>query len=129
MGVLPRQVLVVDDDPFMRRLLTLQLQQLGCTTVQVADGGTHALTWLDATAEPPEAIVLDLHMPGLDGLAVVAGLADRRFSGTVLLISGEDEAALQAALEQARAMLPTVRAALRKPAKPEALAAALQAPT
>lgn len=125
MGRALDRVLVVDDDPFMRRLLGVQLRQIGCHEVHAVEGGSQALDWLAEAPAPPDAIVLDLHMPGLDGLAVVAQLAQRRFGGAVLLLSGDDDAALQAAVAQARALLPGVRAALRKPVPPQALAAAL----
>src|SRR5215218_6839423 len=62
------RVLVVDDEPQMRRALRSALTTYGFE-VSLADGGAAALetiaTWL------PDAIVLDLVMPEVDGLSVL----------------------------------------------------------
>ncbi|BCJ45716.1 hypothetical protein GCM10010168_58640 [Actinoplanes ianthinogenes] len=60
-------VLVVDDDENVRDLATFRLQMAGYHTVTAADGCT-ALTLVAATR--PDLVVLDIAMPGLDGLSV-----------------------------------------------------------
>lgn len=45
----------------------------------------------------PPAIVLDLQMPDMDGIEVLRQLAELRFAGGILLLSGEDERVLQEA--------------------------------
>lgn len=62
--------LVVDDDAAIRTMYARSLASLG--TVEQAEGGRHALQLLGATRY--EAIVLDLHMPGVDGFAVLETL-------------------------------------------------------
>ena len=65
-------VLVVDDDPVQRRLLDAMLKRLGYD-VLVAEGGAEALRLLTGTeGQGVDAIVLDLVMPELDGMAVLA---------------------------------------------------------
>src|SRR5438105_3184880 len=60
-------VLVVDDDPSVRRLLELAFRLEGFTVMSAADGGAA----LDcARTHHPGAIVLDAVMPGLDGIEV-----------------------------------------------------------
>ncbi len=70
-------VLVVDDDPVQRRLLEAALTRLGHTPICL-EGGEEALAFLAAPdAAGISAILLDLIMPDLDGMAVLAALKDR----------------------------------------------------
>jgi len=70
-------VLIVDDDPVQRRLLDAMLKRFGYD-VASADNGEAALTLLGAPeGERFSAIVLDLNMPGLDGMGVLAALRER----------------------------------------------------
>jgi CheY-like chemotaxis protein len=64
-------LLVVDDDAALRVMYSRSLASLG--TVEQADGGRQALQLLDAHRYA--AIVLDLHMPGVDGFAVLEVIA------------------------------------------------------
>ncbi len=61
------QVLVVDDDQTLRDVLSGYLERAGHET-RVASDGTGALAAVSAS--PPELMVLDLMLPGLDGLEV-----------------------------------------------------------
>ena len=64
-------VLVVDDDPALVRALTINLRARGYE-VHAAATGAGALRM--AAAHPPDAVVLDLGLPDLDGTEVIAGL-------------------------------------------------------
>jgi two-component system KDP operon response regulator KdpE len=64
-------VLVVDDDPALVRALTINLRARGYD-VHAAATGAGALRM--AAAHPPDAVVLDLGLPDLDGTEVIAGL-------------------------------------------------------
>ena len=77
------RVLVVDDDPQLRRALRITLRAAGFEVVTAADGRT-ALD--EATGAPPDVVVLDLGLPDLDGTAVLAGLRPW-FTGPVLVLS------------------------------------------
>lgn len=61
-----RKILVVDDDPSIREILSIQLTRLGFT-VATADDGHEAVAAFKAGA--PDVILMDLMMPRLDGLA------------------------------------------------------------
>lgn len=62
-------VLIVDDDGPFRETLRLALEERGYTAVPVTDGST-ALELLRAI-DQPHVVLLDLHMPGLDGMGVL----------------------------------------------------------
>lgn len=64
-------LLVVDDDAAIRTMYSRSLASLG--KVDQADGGRAAIQLLDVRRY--EAIILDLHMPGVDGFAVLETLA------------------------------------------------------
>jgi DNA-binding NtrC family response regulator len=70
------RILVVDDDPVQRRLLDNMVRRMGYEPL-VADGGEAALRMLTGS-EPSriDAVVLDLVMPDLDGLGVLAKLRE-----------------------------------------------------
>jgi signal transduction histidine kinase/DNA-binding response OmpR family regulator len=68
-----RSVLIVDDDEGVRRLLAYELQPLGVEVLEAADGRSAIEI---ATAETPDAILLDVLMPGLDGWATLRSLKE-----------------------------------------------------
>ena len=68
-----KRVLVVDDSPLIREVAKLALGGAGWETV-TAESGEEALT--KAAERPPDAILLDMVMPGMDGPAVLAALRE-----------------------------------------------------
>ncbi|MBI4275547.1 MAG: sigma-54-dependent Fis family transcriptional regulator [Rhizobiales bacterium] len=69
-------VLIVDDDPVQRRLLENMVRKFGYNAV-IAEGGDRALAILSSNdSRPIDCIVLDLVMPDLDGLGLLARLRD-----------------------------------------------------
>ena len=67
------EVLVAEDNVVNQRLIRLMLENFGCT-VSVVENGRAALTALAATPRPPDLVLLDMHMPELDGLDVLRAL-------------------------------------------------------
>jgi len=67
----PRSVLVVDDEPDVRTTVSEALANAGWTT-RMAASGPIALEM--AATERPDLILLDLHMPGMDGFEVITRL-------------------------------------------------------
>jgi DNA-binding response OmpR family regulator len=63
----PSRILVVDDDPTVSEVVALYLARDGYTVETVADG---RIALDRALAEPPDLVVLDLMLPGIDGLEV-----------------------------------------------------------
>ncbi len=77
-------VLVVDDDPTVREVVATYLQQAGLDVIEAGDG-VSALE-LDA-AHDPQLVVLDLMLPGLDGLEVFRRLRARRGGLPVVMLT------------------------------------------
>ncbi|CAG6396869.1 Response regulator MprA [Actinacidiphila cocklensis] len=94
------RVLVVDDDAAIRRSLGRALRLRGFT-VGEADGGAAALEQLAAAA--PDVLVLDVSMPGIDGIEVCRTLRATGSDLPVLVLSALDEVADRVAGLQAGA--------------------------
>jgi two-component system, OmpR family, response regulator MprA len=84
------RILVVDDDPSVLRMLTRSLAAEGHEVEAVADGGA-ALAAAERRA--PEAVVLDVAMPDLDGLAVCRRLRAGGLTAPVVLLTARDTVA------------------------------------
>ena len=84
------RILVVDDDPAVLRMLVRTLAAEGHDVESAPDGG-RALAAVERRA--PEAVVLDVAMPDLDGLAVCRRLRTGGFTAPVLLLTARDAVA------------------------------------
>src|SRR4051794_11393726 len=80
-------LLLVDDDPPIRRMLERTLGAEGYEIVSAADGGA-ALAAVERSV--PDAIVLDVSMPGVDGLAVTRRLRAKGLRVPILLLTARD---------------------------------------
>lgn len=69
-------VLVVEDHPFQRRTALALLRRLGVGTLAEASDGNAALELL-AGGAPPDVIICDIHMPGMDGVEFIRQVAQR----------------------------------------------------
>lgn len=83
-------VLVVDDDAPVRRMLTRTLSAEGWEVRAAADGGA-ALAAVEQSV--PDAVVLDVAMPGMDGLAVARRLRGKGLATPILLLTARDAVA------------------------------------
>jgi two-component system, OmpR family, response regulator MprA len=81
------RVLVVDDDPPLRRMLARTLAAEGYEVTVAGDGGA-ALVEAERTA--PDVIVLDVAMPGLDGLSVARRLRSKGLPTPILMLTARD---------------------------------------
>ena len=81
------RVLVVDDDAALLRMVKLMLREDGYD-VMTASNGEEGL--VEALARHPEAIILDLEMPRMDGWTFYRELRARRVDAPVLILSAYD---------------------------------------
>jgi two-component system, OmpR family, response regulator MprA len=81
------RVLIVDDDAGVRRMLARTLEAEGYGVSLAADGGS-ALVEIERSA--PDLIVLDVGMPGMDGLGVTRRLRGKGDALPVLLLTARD---------------------------------------
>jgi two-component system chemotaxis response regulator CheB len=81
----PSRILVADDSTFMRRLLTQALRDAGFEVVGEAADGDEALSLYRELR--PDAMTLDLAMPGMDGIGVLRALRGERSSLPVVVVS------------------------------------------
>src|ERR1700736_2295418 len=81
-------VLVVDDEPKIRAIVRHNLQADGFTVTEQADGPGALRAALD---ESPDLIVLDLMLPGLDGIEVLRRLRQTSQVPVILLTARDEE--------------------------------------
>jgi DNA-binding response OmpR family regulator len=122
----PARVLVVEDETNIRELVCLHLRHEGYTCDAVDDGRTALAR---AQAEPYDLLVLDLMLPGLDGLSLCRAVRNGRFNADVpilMLTAKREEAEKVVGLESGaddyltkpfgvRELVARVRALLRRP--------------
>jgi len=83
-------VLIVDDDPALLQALPQALRlRMGGVTVETAESAAAALERI--AVQDYDAIVTDIKMPGMDGLALLAEIRTRRPDTPTLIITGHGE--------------------------------------
>jgi DNA-binding NarL/FixJ family response regulator len=88
MTAVPQTVLIVDDHPGFRAAARALLQADGFTVVGEAGDGADALDAVVALR--PDIVLLDVGLPGPDGIEVAAELTRRHCSAAIVLISSRD---------------------------------------
>ena len=121
MSAAPLKVLVVDDEPPIRKLLRMGLETQGYQTMDASN----AKTALELMSDKPDLVILDLGLPDMQGLELLRQIrAAREDLPVVVLSSRGDEVAKVAALDQGaddyvtkpfgmEELLARIRAALR----------------
>lgn len=112
----PRRLLLVDDDPGIREVARTVLEMVGGYVVETAASGLEGIE--KARSSPPDAIVLDVMMPGLDGPATFALLQEHPETREVpvILLTAKTQAA-----DRSRFASIGVAGMLAKPFDPMAL--------
>lgn len=90
-------ILVCDDSPDIRQLLSVVLERSGADVI-LAASGEDALASL--TARRPDAVLLDLDLPGMSGLAVAEHLRAAAYDGPVIAVTGGGDDLTPASLRE-----------------------------
>lgn len=120
------KILVIDDEPFMCRLLLRQLAQLDYHEVEAFQSAPEALAFLHTDPAAVDVVFCDLQMPGMDGVEFVRQLVQLQFPGGLVLVSGEDWRIISTAEKLASRHHLKVMGGLQKPVAPAALAEIMQ---
>jgi CheY-like chemotaxis protein len=109
--------LIVDDDGFIREIARLSLELMAGWAVSVAESGSDGIEQAKVLA--PDVILLDLMMPGIDGVETLRGLADDPATRNipVIFLTAKTEPCEQQRLDDAGA-----RGLITKPFDPLSLA-------
>jgi DNA-binding response OmpR family regulator len=86
--VRPPEVLVVDDEPMVREVVSRYLRRDGLDVHELGDGDA-AIQWLDS--HRPDLVVLDVMLPGTDGLSVLRRLRAVSAVPVIMLTARTDE--------------------------------------
>lgn len=112
-----RRIAVVDDDHSVRKALKRFLRSFDLEAETYGSAGE----FLDAAHQSiPDCLVLDLHMPGMNGLELQQRLTETGVSLPVVIITGHDEPGMRA-----RCLAAGASSYLRKPLDDQALLQAI----
>ncbi|HLG08444.1 MAG TPA: response regulator transcription factor [Gaiellaceae bacterium] len=82
------RILIVDDHPLTRDALSALLAQQGFDVVGEAEDGEHAV--IEADALQPDLVLLDLTMPGMDGLTALPRIREQAPACEVVVLTASD---------------------------------------
>ena len=109
------QVMVVEDHGFQRRMALRLLAELGVETSFEAADGAAGLALLQQLPHPPDVVLVDLDMPGMDGVEFIGHVAQDRLARAVALVSALDPALLNTVQTMGRAYGLRVLGSIEKP--------------
>ncbi len=82
------KILVVDDEEALVRLITYNLNKEGFMTIAAHDGNE---AWRLITEEKPDLIILDLMLPGRDGLEICRELRQAKILTPIIMLTARDD--------------------------------------
>ncbi len=116
------KVLLVDDDSFQIKLISAILQGLGVSDITASTSGEQALQQLSGK-HSFNLMLLDLHMPGMDGFKFMESLATVGYAGALIIVSGQSDDVMHAASLVAKLRRFTLLGTVPKPVGRAALSA------
>jgi len=117
------KVLLVDDDSFQLELISEVLKSLGITDITLASSGAQALQAMAGRPQPFHLLVMDLHMPGMDGFQFMESVAKTGYQGALIIVSGQSADVMRAASLVAELRRFTLLGSVPKPVGRSALSA------
>ena len=118
-------VLVLEDHGFQRRMALRMLRELDVARIDEAADGASALALLEQLSTPPDLVLVDLDMPGMDGIEFIGHVAARHLARSIALVSAMDPALINSVQTVARAYGLRVLGSIEKPLTNEKLESTL----
>ena len=112
------RLLLVDDEPALADFIANAARECGFEPIVTADDEQFREHFL---GERPDMVVLDLGMPGMDGVELLRFLAAEDYRSPVLIVSGFDRRVLESAFRLGEALGLTMVGPLEKPMRLEEL--------
>lgn len=125
MSLVGMSVLLVEDHGFQRKLGLRLLSELGLTALHEAADGFQALEVLRALPDEPDVVLVDLDMPGMDGVEFIGIVAQERLARSIAVVSAMEPALLHTVQVMARASGLRVLGCIDKPLTPGKLSSVL----
>lgn len=122
---LPASVLVVDDSSVQRQHAVSLCAELGIPRIYEASHGAEALDLIAALPEPPGVLIIDLEMPGMNGVELIQNLRKRGARIPVIVASSRESSLINAVETMTQALGMEVLAGLQKPLHLMQIASAL----
>lgn len=116
------RLLLIDDEPALAEYMAAAARMTGFEPTIAAEQVSFVAAFDDAV---PDVVVLDLGMPNTDGVEYLRLLADRNFTGPVLIVSGFDRRVLESAFRLGTELGLAMAGPLEKPVRLDDLEALL----
>ena len=108
------RLLLIDDEPALAEFVANAARETGFDPVMTSNDAVFRNQFRE---EQPHVVALDLGMPGADGVELLRFLAEEKFEGPVVIISGFDRRVLESAFRLGEALGLNMVGPLEKPVR------------